>query len=562
MRGARLLVVGLDGATFDVIDPLVAAGRLPVLARLLREGARGPLRSTTPAMTLPAWSSILTGASPGRHGIFDFTARVPGTYRLAFTNSTWRRLPTFHRLLSDRGARVASVAVPTTYPPEPLDGVVVSGFDSPVATRIDGSFVYPRALYPELVRRFGGMAFADFQELSVGPGWHDAALQALLREIPRKERVSAWLMERERLDALMVVFGETDTVSHHFWMFHDPDSPRHPAGAPAHLRDAIATVYARADAALGRLIAAADPELVVVVSDHGFGAAGDRVLYLNRFLEQHGWLRYRRGAGGAGSHRTGSGLADRAKALALRTLPPRVQEQVVRRMPARALARLESSSRYGDLDFAGTRAWSDELNYAATVHLNVAGRDPRGTVVDREVAAAELSELLLSWRVDGERVVERVHLREALYDGPHVVRSPDLVLELTEPADTTWTLLPSARSRPGKTWRRLRPDEHVGGKGLGMNGTHRTHGVWIQWGRGAAPGARVDLGVADVLPTMFAPLGHAIPDHCDGRVRQDAYAQPVRPTWSFFDGALPDDTELSAADAREVGRRLESLGYL
>ena len=92
----RTLIVGLDGATWVLADRFMAEGRMPVLQRLVREGCRADLMSTTPPMTLPSWSSILTGCNPGKHGIFDFTRRVPGTYQLEFTNATHRRVPTLH----------------------------------------------------------------------------------------------------------------------------------------------------------------------------------------------------------------------------------------------------------------------------------------------------------------------------------------------------------------------------------------------------------------------------------------------------------------------------------
>lgn len=555
-------MVGLDGATWDVADRLMAEGRMPHLARLVREGVRAPLNSTTPPMTLPSWSSFVTGSSPGVHGIFDFTRRVPGTYGLEFTNATFRRVPTLFRLISERGGRVGSIAVPTTYPPEPVRGVMISGFDSPVATRIDGSFVHPRSLYPELVKRFGGMAFADFQELHIGPGWHDAALDALLTEIPRKEGIARWLLGRERYDAFMVLFGETDTASHHFWMYADPTSPRHPARVPARLRGAIDAVYARCDEALGRLLEAARPDRVCVVSDHGFGGAGDKVLYLNRYLESVGWLRYRSDPAGASGHRTGSGWADRLKGAAVRHLPHRVQEQIVRRLPRAVLHGLESRSRYGDIDFAGTRAWSDEMNYAATIHLNRADRDPQGTITDPEAAASELRELLLAWEIEGRRVVRQVWRREAIYRGGALEDAPDLVLELDLPDGHSYTLLPSARARRGQTWRRLEAHEHVGGKGLGMNGSHRQHGVMVLWGRDIAAGRTVEAGMADPMPTLFAAMGQAIPDHVDGRVLQAAFTRPIRPTWTLYGGELPEATSLRGADAEEVRRRLVSLGYL
>jgi predicted AlkP superfamily phosphohydrolase/phosphomutase len=561
--GARLLIVGLDGATFDLIDPLIEEGALPNLAALIRGGVRSPLNSTTPPMTLPSWSSFITGCQPGTHGIFDFTRRVPGSYALEFTNATHRKVPTAFRVLSERGARVATIAVPTTYPPDPINGVTISGFDSPVATRIDGSFVHPKSLWPELNKRFGGMRFADFQELHIGEGWHQEALASLLREIPRKQAIASWLMEQERWDAMMVLFGETDTASHHFWMFHDPESPRHPRDADPELHNAIRAVYSRCDQALGDLIERAQPDWICVASDHGFGGAGDKALFLNRYLESTGWLDYLQGSSQPVSgHRTGNSSVDRVKAAALQHLPAQVQEKLVRHMPRTLLNRIESRSRYGDIDFTTTRAWSDEMNYAATIHLNLAGRDPQGRIHDPEAAIRELSESLLSWRVDGRPVIREIIPARQAYKGPHLAGAPDLILELNIPDGYTYTLLPSKRAQAGQHWRPFEPSEYPGGKGLGMNGTHRQRGVLLLSGTGIASKTTIEASMPDPMPTLFTAMGERVPDHMDGKVIQAAFSQRTRPTYTRHQGWIPEEAGLSRADASAVRSRLESLGYL
>src|SRR4029077_14033209 len=129
--GAPLVVVGLDGATLDLIRPWVADGTLPHLSRLCDRGAGGRLRSTIPPATFPAWTSLVTGVNPGRHGILDFTERIPGTYRLRFVNGSYRRAPALWTRLTHAGRRVAVMTVPATYPPERVAGIMVSGFESP-----------------------------------------------------------------------------------------------------------------------------------------------------------------------------------------------------------------------------------------------------------------------------------------------------------------------------------------------------------------------------------------------------------------------------------------------
>ena len=267
-QGCRVLVLGLDGACWELIDRFVSEGMMPNVEGLLKCGIRAPLQSTTPPMTLPSWSSMLTGTNPGKHGIFDFVHRMGTGWDLEFSNSTHRGVPTIHRLLSERGARVASLCVPTTWPPDTLNGVVVSGFDSPVSTGIDETHCSPSSLYTELQQRFDGLRFADFNECRIDDGWHEKARIALLKEIPRKEAVCRWLLRKERWDLMMLLWGETDTVSHHFWAHSDPNSPRHNVEQAKTNRHAIRDVYMSIDRSIGRLLDAASPELVVLCSDH------------------------------------------------------------------------------------------------------------------------------------------------------------------------------------------------------------------------------------------------------------------------------------------------------
>jgi predicted AlkP superfamily phosphohydrolase/phosphomutase len=572
---ARVLVLGLDGASWNVIDALGA--RLPNLRRLVAEGASAPLRSTTPAMTLPAWSSVLTGCHPGTHGIPDFTVRAPGRYGLRFVDATARRVPTIHRVLAERGARVASIAVPTTWPPErlPNDGVVVSGFDSPVATRAEARHYAPASLHAEVEARFGGLRFADFQEGDPGaPGWHDHARESLLREVARKEALCAWLLDGATWDLFMVVFGESDTASHHFWAFHDPGSPRHLAGS-GHA-DTLAEVYARLDAAVGAL--ARRGEHVCIVSDHGFGPAGTQALYLNRWLATQGWLTF--GGGGATAGWRARAL-DAARLAAMR-LPV---ERIVRRVPPSWLGRVEAAARWQGIDFPRTRAWSDELNYAATIHLNLAGRDPCGTVSDEAGAVAGLRAALRDWREDGQPVVAAAWTRREAYGGrgDAVPGAPDLVLDLALQDGASATLLPSARAPAGTTARRFTAAEYVGGKGLGMNGAHRPHGVLILHGPGVRdgvvlpaddgppPGARAGTEdpargpeMCDVAPTLLHLLGQEIPAHMEGRVLAGAVRDAPAPRRAPSAPPAPPPREgaMSPDDADGIRARLAALGYL
>ncbi|MBI5095561.1 MAG: alkaline phosphatase family protein [Candidatus Hydrogenedentes bacterium] len=525
---SRFLLVGLDGAEPSLVEAWMEEGRLPHLAALREQGSILPCASTTPPATFPAWTTCVTGVNPGRHGVFDFTEIPRGKYELRFVNATDRKAPALWNILSDAGKRVCVLGVPGTYPPGPVNGILVSGFDSPVCTAIDRSFVYPESVYPEV----RGWRFADFQETHIGPGWHDRVLPKLLDGIATKERIALSLLEKEPWDFFMVVFGESDTVSHHFWMFHDLNSPRH---APGHSH-AIRDVYARLDVAVGRLMAAAGPGTTIgVVSDHGFGGAGTGVVHLNNWLAEKGYLRF------TPSHDSW------LKAMALRYVPDGWKGALFRRLGGLA-ARAESRSRFGGIDWAHTRAWSEELNYFPSLRVNLRGREPDGQVAGDDYGrfCDELCHELESWPV-----IHRAWRREELYQGPHIERAPDIILELALEQGYSHSCL---RSRGGPAFRRVGPDEYVGGKERGMNGNHRPTGVLFL----SKPASTQQARLEDIAPTVLEALGVPAPAMDGiGLIGQVGQVGPSAVTGL----ALPPPRPYSQSEERAIEDRLRSLGY-
>jgi predicted AlkP superfamily phosphohydrolase/phosphomutase len=566
---ARVLLVGLDGATLDLIEPWAAEGRLPNLARLMQSGVYDPLRSTVPPVSLPAWTSLLTGVEPGQHGIFDFTRRVPATYRLEFVNATYRRRPTVWRLLSQAGKRVAAIGFPASYPPEPVNGLLISGFDSPVTTAIDGSFVYPPSLFKEITREVGPFELTGFQELHIGPNWHEMALGRLLHAAGRRRDIALALLRREAWDCFAIHFGESDTVAHHFWSFHDPASPRFDSAGALRWGDAICRVYRALDQAVGDLVSeAGEDATIMIVSDHGSGGTGEWIIHVNRWLERQGWLQFL-------SHRPQSRLARGLKRLGLSVLrgAPGVQERLMRGQFRPVAARLESVARLGGIDWSRTQAFSEEVNTFPGIWLNVQGREPCGTVVpgpEYERLRSRIIDALPSWRHPESRapVVAHAWRREDVYHGAALEEAPDIVFEPALDAGYAYTLL-SSGGRAGEPLRRLAPADRLGAKGGSMNGSHRPEGVLVLSGKGVRPGASPKgAHVVDVTPTILALLGVPLPEYLDGRVWLDALTAPAQaqapsaasapipePVWP---GARP----YSEGDAAAVEERLRGLGYL
>jgi len=548
-----LLIVGLDGATWDLMDPWIADGRLPTLARLRARGTWGPLASTVPPATLPSWTTFMTGVNPGKHGIFDFTRREPGSYGVRFVNATFRRAPSIWSRLSAAGRRVCVLGLPGTYPPEPVNGCMVSGFDTPVTTRADASFVYPPALAP-VVMDLGGFPFADFQELHISPRWYGVARERLLRGIATKTRLARALLAREPWDCFLLLFGESDTVAHHFWHCADPQSPRFAPALAERFGGVVREVYEALDAALGSLLASAPGATVLLASDHGFGGVGTKAVHLNRWLETAGFQRRRQRAAPA---------AGVLKRLAGRAVPAGWQARAFRMADGRWASRLESRARFAGIEWEGTRAFSEELTYFPSVWLNVRDREPAGTVApadyDRvrdDICAAAGA---LRDPEHGGPVVQRAWRREELYDGPWLSYAPDVVLELALDRGYSYSCLPTAQAPDGAPVRVLGPAELQGGKLSGMSGSHRPNGIFLLAGDGWSPGRRAGVRMVDMAPTMLAACGLQPPAEFDGVTISDVVGTE-KPEADPNGNAAEEP--YSTAEERELETRLRALGYL
>src|SRR3989442_1780708 len=181
MSKIKVLIVGLDAATLDLIKPWIGEGKLPNLAQLMKEGASGRLASILPPITPPAWTSFMTGKNPGKHRIFHFMEAQPGSYSLRYLNATSRRAKTIWKMLSDAGFTVGTMNIPFTYPPEHLRGFQISGMDTPSEK---SAFVYPPELRQDLKGLLGRFSL-------------DVRYLGYMSTDPRREEV---LAEMERID--------------------------------------------------------------------------------------------------------------------------------------------------------------------------------------------------------------------------------------------------------------------------------------------------------------------------------------------------------------------------
>ena len=534
---SRVLVIGWDGATWSVADPLSTAGRLPMLSSLRAGGAEGVLETVPNMNSAPAWSTVATGLNPGRHGIFYFDEPVPNTYRRTVVNAARRTGPSLWRLASEAGRRVIVVSVPISYPAEPVNGFAVAGLDTP-AKSLPG-FTYPQDLARRHADLFEGYAVEVGAPSLMRAGRVEEARSKLLECIEGWTSVTEALMDEE-WDLVFVVLTSTDTVQHFFWTEEG--------------RRTVERVYEATDQATERLVAKArqaDPDVnVLVVADHG-GATNTRgPEFLRVWLEDQGYLAPTKGSLRSRAMRSGFDFLNRRltreQKLALARRLPKLREEA------------QAESRLAGIDWAATQAYADGIR--DEVLVNLAGRDPAGTV-----SAAQYEGFLrdLQGRIAGIRdvgtgrpAVASVLSRQEAYEGPFLDRAPDLTIrwELGDVFGGFETETKAGRQRMAEV--AARPPFQPGG--------HHPQGLVVAKGPNVRPG-RIHGSLTDVSPTVLALLGVPIPAGLDGKpldVLHGVEATVDAEAASWLPAGVEAATGYTEEEEEAVRQRLEDLGYL
>lgn len=461
----RLLILGLDCA-----EPSLIFERwrddLPTLSRLAQTGLAGPLESCIPAITIPAWSCMMSGRDPGELGIYGFRNRADRNYHaMTIANSHAVRAPRLWNILSNAGWRVAVIGVPGTFPPQPVNGAMVSCF---LAPNINVPYTHP----PELAAQIDTWCHAAEEPhpyLLDVPNFRSDEKARILRDIytmaNQRFLLAHRLLESEHPDMMMLVDMGVDRIHHAFWRYMDSTHPLHEPDSP--FANAIFDYYRHIDQQIAALLACCDDETtVLVVSDHGgrplMGGIG-----VNEWLIQHGYL-------------------------------------VLKEAPARPCS-LDKA----EIDWAQTRAWGAG-GYYGRIFLNVRGREPEGVIApiayeqERQQLAEELAAIPAP---DGQPLGTRVFTPQQLYRTVRGV-APDLLVYF---GDLAWRSVGTIGT--GEIYHRENdtgPDD----------ANHAQHGLFIfSPSRNAHGGQWLDgAQIYDILPSLLAHVGLAAPSGLRGRV--------------------------------------------
>lgn len=523
-RGAtndrRLLIIGWDGADWDILDDLSARGCLPYVSSIIETGARGVLQSVIPSHSWAAWPTFLTGEDPPGHGVFDFVERDPAHpgRRLPVTSASIKA-PTFLEYLSEAGREVRVGNVPVAYPPLPVNGRMISG----VAVPPGGEFVHPRDWGRELERR------APFPVNGLEWLNHEQDPETLLEEasqlIERRTDSFEVLLEGS-WDVAVCVYVEPDRLQHAFGAYLLPSHPDHRALTASKLGESLRDIYRLLDACTARLMRVAGQETsVVLMSDHGFRPI-TRQLDVNQLLKHLGFASAARGATATTALRQSSvaKLLKRTKVAA----------------PLRRRVKVPST-----LDWSRTRVYN--ATTGGGLSLNLKGRERHGIVEpqDYERVRSALSVSLLAF-VDpetGEKPIVETFDRESLYEGPYLHLAPDLFVK----PKPFWAMSSSSKSLSSSTrW---------------PTGQHRRAGIIAASGSNVAPG---DLGVRhlrDIAPTALAFCGLQTPSSAGSPIEEISGSVGDRVTVSAVRDSRRQ-SELTDEEQQHITDHLRDLGYI
>jgi predicted AlkP superfamily phosphohydrolase/phosphomutase len=551
----KVLVVGLDAATFDLIMPWVEAGVLPTLRRLIDEGVRAPLRSTLPALTPPGWTSAATGRNPGKHNVFNFYRGRAGGLQPAPVTPGDLRSPRVWDIAAQHGRKSIVLRMPLTYPPQESVGVMVSGIMTPKGTE---DFVAPAALKSTLEAQIPRYRMeVDAENLRQGDLDTFRADAFDLQRVQTEEALH--LLRHADWDLCWVMSHTLDKLQHFFWRYMDPAHPAYPGPGP--YEHTIRDFHVAFDQALARYLdAVPEGTHVVLLSDHGSAPLHTYFCVMNwladeRFLAMQGEGAARRGLAAAGVD--AKALVRRLKGIGLGWVPKLVPRALKGQVPQAMSSFNKIASR---IDWSRTRAYCPSAP-GSGLWVNLKGREPEGIVspgAEYERVIAELRQRLLAFRdaKTGEPIVTAVHRREDIYQGPHAAGGPDLLVETAR----TVCMIEGLGRKPLMPAGRA-PEERTG--------NHARDGILVAWGPDVRRGSVLDTrAIEDVTPTVLYLLGLPVDADMDGRVLVDALrperlaAQPIAVNAEPYAMPERDGFTYSEDDEQRIQDMLEGLGYV
>lgn len=534
----KVILFGLDGASFNLIQPWVKDGSLPTFARLLKEGAHGVLKSTHPPVTVPAWAAMLTGKNPGRLGYHHFSERKEGSYHFGSVNLRWDEIDPVWKVANDHSKQVCIFNVPTTPIPRYfLNGIFVAG-SGPLEIGLGSRYAIPERINKLLEALRYREAMSMPSNLST-----PQILGKLQKSAELQCQLATQLLTEETWDLFIFCIFVTDLAEHLCLKYGDKEDNS----------SELLKIYQTADRWLGEVLNHIPEDCnLMIVSDHG-QTASRGIVDLNTWLMENGFLVTKP------SRRRWISRSDIYRFLSRWDMYPFYK----RLSSIKSLSCIDETLKkkipweknlLQETDWSRTQAYSIS---SAGIFINLAGREPKGIVGTGEYG--QLREKIISSLRNlrspetGEKIVLRALRREEVYQGEFLEKMPDIVVEWEDGYSNLVSEGIPRRQMISKSEQRFH------------GGVHTRDGIFIAWGPDIAKGKELDrMWIVSVAPTLLYLLGLPIPSDLDGRVLTEILSNPpeeIPYSPAGNNKKSPQMWKYSPEEDKAILKRLRDLGY-
>ena len=484
----KVLIIGLDGATFDVIYPLIEEGWMPNFKNFIRSGASGSLLSTIPPISGPAWLTLATGIRPNKTGIYDFLYKKEKNYKLQSISYSDYIGKTVWDYLNQAGKYVGILNYPLLRPLYKINGFMTTG----IGASPDSIFTYPKSLKRELdnlVNKYELVVpYHNIQYNNI-----DLFLEDLNRVFDKKVQATKYLIKEKKWDLFWVIFSETDWIQHIMWRYIDEEHTSHERNNNEKYKQAFKKFWNKIDREIGELSSIVDDRTnIFIISDHGFGS-NDQLFKLNVWLEQEGYLVRKKRENKILNSIKGeiySLLKEKAKKSNLAKKLFELYE-----WPKKVSSNLKLSV-------------MDKIDLESSIAFDPGHTIPFGGIYINEQVVktpktkkkfiAEIAEKLKDWGYKNDVKVEIWHSNHP--------NAPDLLVGLND-----WRCVVIKDLSKGKVFeQRPYSSRHTG--------SHRLNGIFIASGPNIRKSIKNQFHICDIAPTLLYLFDLPIPEDMDGKI--------------------------------------------
>jgi len=496
----KVLIIGVDGATWDVLDQSVLENCMPTLQKLKQTGSSGILESTIPPLTPAAWTTCITGCRPHIHGVVDFKKYSFQDNSVKLVDTTDVQVPTLWHYLDQQGYSFACLNVPFTYPPFPLEkGIMVSGFGCPGTT---AEFTSPPDFKSEIFSHIPdysvGLGQERYPKRKYGLGNDEITFRTtmgiLIRRLNQRLELAQFVQTDHPVEVMMVQFQPLDLLQHLCWPYMDPRTRNRYRWQ----RDQIFEFYRQLDHVIQQLVSMVNlaEGLVIVASDHGFGPLNFSI-FVNQYLQRWGYVK---------------------RANPWSRLVRRTRRNIIKR--TRSSGQKMSLQRKYPVNWSKTKAIAVRCPGYGAIYLNVKDRQPHGSIQPGKEYIDTIQDLKHRFQGlvnphSGEKVFDRLATPGELWGNQekYCEAYGDLLLLPKEGYDYHTSL--KKRSHFIATLR----------DGPFRASIHYPQGMYVINGKDIKREYQTPAHIADLVPTLYSWLKISIPAECDGVPLLDVFEE-------------------------------------